>query len=43
MLAVKMQNIDAIKVLTDAHCSAKLNHTAQIPSALELATAIKHR
>jgi hypothetical protein len=43
MLAVKLINLDAVKVLTDAHCSAKLASAPHIPSAFELACALKHR
>jgi ankyrin repeat domain-containing protein 13 len=41
-LAVKLQNLDAIKILTDAYCSAKLSAAPQLPSAYELACSIQH-
>jgi ankyrin repeat protein len=43
MLAVKLQNLDAVKVLTDSFSSAKLNATPQTPSPFELACAMKNR
>ena len=43
MLAVKLQNLDAVKVLVDAHCSPKLSSGTHIPSAFELACALKNR
>lgn len=42
-LAVKLQNIDAVRILTDAFCSSKLNSIQHLPSAFELACAIKNR
>jgi len=42
-LAVKLQNLDAVIVLTDAYCSAKLNANQQLPSPFELACALKNR
>lgn len=43
MLAVKLQNEDAVKVMTDAHCSAKLNSMPHLPSPYELACSMKQR
>lgn len=42
-LAVKLHNEDAVKVLTDAHCSAKLSSMSRLPSPFELACSIKNR
>jgi len=42
-LAVKLMNLDAVKVLTDVYCSAKLNPLPHLASAFELACAIKDR
>ncbi len=42
-LAVKLQNIDAVIVLTDAYSSAKLNANQHLPSPFELACAFKNR
>ena len=36
-LAIKLKNIDAVKVLTDLYCSSKLNPLPEILSAFELA------
>lgn len=43
MLAIKMKNIDAVKILTDLFCSAKLNPIREIFSGFELAKAQKDR
>jgi|LauGreDrversion4_2_1035121.scaffolds.fasta_scaffold51150_3 hypothetical protein len=43
MLAVKLKNLDAIKVLTDLNCSAKLSPMPNLASAFELACAMGDR
>lgn len=42
MLAVKLQNIDAIKVLCDGFCAAKLSPLPMLPSPFELACALQN-
>jgi ankyrin repeat protein len=42
-LAVQLGNTDAVKVLTDFSCSAKLNSLPGLPSPFELAYALKER
>jgi ankyrin repeat protein len=37
MLAIKLKNKDALKVLTDLFCSAKLNPISDILSAFDIA------
>ena len=39
ILAIKLKNRDAVKVLTDLYCSAKLNPINEILSAFEMAKA----
>jgi ankyrin repeat protein len=43
MLAIKLKKPDAVKVLTDLHCSSKLNPLPEILSAFELAKVQKDR
>lgn len=43
MLAIKLKKPDAVKVLTDLHCSSKLNPLPEILSAFELAKIQKDR
>lgn len=43
VLAIKLQNTDAVKILTDLHCSAKLTPLPSIISGFELAKALKDR
>ena len=43
VLAIKLQNTDAVKILTDLHCSAKLTPLPNILSGFELAKALKDR
>lgn len=42
MLAVKLQNLDALKVLCDGYCAAKLSCHSMLPSPYELACALQH-
>lgn len=42
-LAIRLRNIDAVKILTDLYCSAKLNPFPQVLSPLEMAKTIKDR
>ena len=43
VLAIRLRNIDAVKILTDLYCSAKLNPFPQVLSPLEMAKTIKDR
>ena len=43
VLAIKLQNTDVVKILTDLHCSAKLNPLPTIMSGFELAKVLKDR
>ena len=43
VLAIRLRNIDAVKILTDLYCSAKLNPFPQVLSAFEIAKTIKDR
>ena len=43
ILAIKLKNLDAVKVLTDLYCSVKLNPLAEILSGFEIAKAKKDR
>ena len=43
VLAIRLKNIDAIKILTDLYCSAKLNPFPQVLSAFEIAKTMKDR
>ena len=38
-----MKNIDAVKILTDLYCSAKLNPFPQVLSAIDIAKTMKDR
>ena len=42
MLAVKLGNIDAVKVLTDMYTCPKLRPVQELMNAREVATAMKH-
>lgn len=39
ILAIKLRNIDAVKILTDLFCSAKLNPIKEIFSGFDIAKA----
>ena len=43
VLAIRLKNIDAVKILTDLYCSAKLNPFPQVLSAFEIAKTMKDR
>ena len=43
VLAVRLRNVDAVKVLTDLYCSAKLGPFPQLLSALDIAKTTKDR
>ena len=43
LIAQRRLPIDAVKILTDLYCSAKLNPFPQVLSALEIAKTIKDR
>lgn len=43
VLAIRLRNIDAVKILTDLYCSAKLHPFPQVLSAIEIAKAMKDR
>ena len=43
VLAIRLKNIDAVKILTDLYCSAKLNPFPQVLSAIEIAKTMKDR
>ena len=43
VLAIRLRNIDAVKILTDLYCSAKLNPFPQVLSPLEMAKTMKDR
>jgi len=43
MLAIKLDKIDCIKVLSDLHCCPKLRPFPNSPTALELGMALKNR
>jgi len=43
ILAIKLKNRDAVKILTDLYCSSKLNPINEILSAFEIAKAQKDR
>ena len=43
VLAIRLKNIDAVKILTDLYCSAKLHPFPQVLSAFEIAKTIKDR
>ena len=43
VLAIRLRNIDAVKILTDLYCSPKLNPFPQVLSAFEIAKTIKDR
>lgn len=41
MLAIKLGNIDAVKILTDMNCCPKLRPLSELMSAKEIAIAVK--
>jgi len=43
MLAIKLKNLDAVKILTDLYCSCKLNPIRELFSGFDLAKAQKDR
>lgn len=43
LLAVKLGNIDAVKILTDMYTCPKLRPLSELMNAREVATAMKHQ
>ena len=43
VLAIRLRNMDAVKILTDLHCSSKLSPLPNILNGFELSKAIKDR
>lgn len=43
VLAIRLKNIDTVKILTDLYCSAKLNPFPQVLSAMDIAKTMKDR